>query len=80
MERKARDLMFDALMEGVPQDLEPMVEIALDDIARIEPIVDDLVAQALAQGRFEALLEVTYAQLTGIYPPRKPLQTSVEGA
>jgi hypothetical protein len=66
--------MFDALMEGVPQDLEPMVEIALDDIRRIEPIVDDLVAQAIAQGRFEALLEVTYAQLTGIYLAKFILQ------
>ena len=52
-----RKRLLAALMQDCPSDLKEIEELCLDDLKRMEPIIDDIEKQAEMRGRFQALLE-----------------------
>jgi hypothetical protein len=58
MKQQVRDRLFKALMGKIsPEDQLELAEIVSEDVDALEPVIDDLLEQAFARGKFEAYLE-----------------------
>ena len=57
-----RHELYLAIMSMTPEplaaDFRELTEMAVEEVERIEPLIDDMLKQAFAQGRFEGMLEV----------------------
>lgn len=70
-------IMTSAIPDPLPEDFKELGEMAVEEVERLEPLIDDWLAQAELKGRLEALLQQAYMQQVPIMELKRKIEEDI---